>query len=136
MWLEISSKSKHQAFFTNQLFMIYLNIALLSIKYFEEHDVNSWGETDVVEWIKKISHKHNTDLIDHSEKFLNHNINGKRLLLLTKEDLRNIGISSEGHIVDLYVNRIERIFDFPFYMKYILISVIIFFKNNSMKFIN
>ncbi len=74
------------------------------MKHFEEHDVNSWGETDVVEWIKKISHKYNTDLIDYSNKFLNHNINGKRLLLLTKEDLRNIGITSEGHIVDLYVN--------------------------------
>lgn len=40
----------------------------------------------------------------YCENFLAHNINGKRLLLMTKADLRNIGISSEGHIIDIFVS--------------------------------
>lgn len=71
----------------------------------EDHDVNSWTEVDVYEWIKKIGKKYNRDAIGaHCEKFINHNINGKRLLMMNKADLRNIGIVSEGHIIDLNVN--------------------------------
>ncbi len=70
----------------------------------EDHDVNTWREIDVYEWIKKIGMKNNRDgIADYCEKFLNHNINGKRLLLMSKADLRNIGIISEGHIIDLHV---------------------------------
>lgn len=48
-------------------------------------------------------HKINRDGIsDYWEKFLNHDINGKRLLMMTKADLRNIGILSEGHILEIY----------------------------------
>lgn len=71
----------------------------------EGHDVNSWSEIDVYEWIKKIGTKYGRDEIGaYCDKFLNHNINGKRLMMMNKADLRNIGIASEGHIIDLYVN--------------------------------
>ena len=75
-------------------------------KTLEEHDVNSWGEVDVCEWVKKIGQKHHNGLEKHAEKFMNHNINGKRLLMMNKADLRNLGIVSEGDILDLYVNEI------------------------------
>ena len=71
--------------------------------HLEDHDVNTWREIDVYEWIKKIGQKNNRDGIgDYCEKFLNHNINGKRLLLMSKADLRNVGIISEGHIIDIH----------------------------------
>lgn len=70
----------------------------------EDHDVNSWSEIDVYEWVKKISKKYSRDgIVAYCDKFLNHNINGKRLMMMNKADLRNIGIISEGHIIDLYV---------------------------------
>jgi sterile alpha motif and leucine zipper-containing kinase AZK len=72
--------------------------------HLEDHDVNTWREIDVYEWIKKIGQKNNRDgIADYCENFLKHNINGKRLLLMSKADLRNIGITSEGHIIDLHV---------------------------------
>lgn len=92
-------------FFINSQFILekivyYLN----SIKSIEDHDVNSWTEIDVFEWIKKIGKKYNRDgFVAYCDKFFNHNINGKRLLLMSKADLRSIGILSEGHIIDLYV---------------------------------
>jgi hypothetical protein len=44
-------------------------------------------------------------ICDYSENFLNHNINGKRLLMMKKSGLRNIGILSEGHLIDFFVRK-------------------------------
>ena len=91
--------------------------------HLEDHDVNTWREIDVYEWIKKIGQKHNRDGIgDYCEKFLNHNINGTRLMLMNKAVLRNIGISSEGHIIDLYVN-------------YLISALFLFYLCNFLKFL-
>jgi hypothetical protein len=48
-------------------------------------------------------HSQRVGFPQYSDNFLRHNINGKRLLLMNKDDLRNIGITSEGYIIDLYV---------------------------------
>ena len=80
--------------------LITTNTKLLS---FEEHDINSWSENDVYDWVKRIGLKF-PGLGAYCEKFLNHNINGKRLLMMKKSDLRNIGILSEGHIIDIFVS--------------------------------
>jgi DNA polymerase III delta subunit len=75
----------------------------LILKHIADHDVNIWKEADVAEWIGQIGQKKNKDISQHAGKFLAHNINGKRLLMMTKADLRNIGISSEGTIIDIHV---------------------------------
>ena len=59
----------------------------------------------------------------YCEKFLNHNINGKRLLMLNKNDLRNIGITSEGHIIDLHVQ----------YLLYMLSTVFLYSFSKSQR---
>ena len=74
------------------------------MKALEDHDVNSWSEGDVCEWVKKIGQRNNNGLEKYAEKFLLHNINGKRLLMMNKNDVRNIGIQSEGDVIDLYVS--------------------------------
>lgn len=85
----------------------------------EDHDVNSWSEGDVCEWVKKIGQRNNNGLEKYAEKFLLHNINGKRLLMMNKNDVRSIGIFSEGDVIDLYHQietlRIEntRLLNFP-----------------------
>jgi sterile alpha motif and leucine zipper-containing kinase AZK len=72
----------------------------------EDHDINSWTKNDVCEWLKKIAKNKLRISLDETnhycEKFLNHDINGKRLLLMTKADLRNIGILFEGHILEIF----------------------------------
>jgi hypothetical protein len=52
--------------------------------------------------VKKICRKNAID-ITLAELFPTNNINGHALLKLTKEDLKNIGISSYGHIIQFYV---------------------------------
>ena len=54
------------------------------------------------EWVKKICRKNAID-IKLAEQFLIHNINGHSLLKLSKEDLKNIGITAYGHLIQLYV---------------------------------
>lgn len=44
------------------------------------------------------------DLAQYAEVFLKNHINGRRLLRLTQNDLRAMGISSVGHIMDLFVS--------------------------------
>lgn len=46
---------------------------------------------------------HSQDLKQYAETFLEHNINGRRLLMLTQDDLKDMGIVSVGHIRDLHV---------------------------------
>lgn len=67
----------------------------------EDYDVNSWREIDVYEWVKKICRNNAID-ITLAELFPTNNINGHALLKLTKDDLKNIGISSYGHIIQFY----------------------------------
>jgi hypothetical protein len=52
---------------------------------------------------------HCDDLKQYADTFLAHNINGRRLLLLTQEDLLNMGIVSVGHRRDLHVGYITHV---------------------------
>ena len=44
------------------------------------------------------------DIAQYAELFLQNHINGRRLLHLTQNDLRSMGISSVGHRLDLNVS--------------------------------
>lgn len=43
------------------------------------------------------------DMKGYAELFKNHHITGQRLLLLTEQDMKDIGIQSKGHIIHLKV---------------------------------
>ena len=79
-------------------------IYILFKKNIKDHDVNTWGEDDVFDWIKNIGAKNELDLCQYSELFRSHNINGKRLLMMDEDALRKIGITSVGHIIELDVS--------------------------------
>ncbi|KAL5007152.1 hypothetical protein ScPMuIL_015958 [Solemya velum] len=67
----------------------------------DSYDVNAWREVDVYEWMRQFTGR--GEYIGHyAELFLEHNINGMRLLKLNQDDLKSIGIKSQGHIIDLY----------------------------------
>ena len=44
------------------------------------------------------------DMARYADLFIQNNINGKCLLLLTQDDIRNIGVTSYGHMLDLHVS--------------------------------
>jgi hypothetical protein len=76
-------------------------IAVSMKKTIEDYDVNAWREIDVYEWVKKTCEKNDADA--YADLFLRNNINGETLLKLTKDDIKNIGVHSIGHIIHLYV---------------------------------
>jgi len=51
-----------------------------------------------------------SDLTDIAELFLHNSITGKRLLLLTLDNLHEMGIQSVGHAVEIYVNSYLRLY--------------------------
>ena len=63
-----------------------------------DYDVGSWNEENVRQWIRSLG-----DLAFYADNFFEHNINGKRLLILDKSDLKQLGITSVGHLVELNV---------------------------------
>lgn len=64
----------------------------------------------MVEWLQKLPGT--TDLAQYAEMFLNHNISGRRLLLLREYDLRKMGITSQGHLVHMLVRQNNCIVDY------------------------
>ncbi|XP_032879829.1 mitogen-activated protein kinase kinase kinase 20 isoform X2 [Amblyraja radiata] len=66
-------------------------------------DIYSWTEEDVYFWIKQLLDKgdRDCDMKGYAELFKNHHITGQRLLLLTEQDMKDIGIQSKGHIIHL-----------------------------------
>lgn len=56
-------------------------------------DVNTWTSYRVVEWLKSLFEE--TDWLN-AENIIKNNINGKKLLLLTGHDLRDLGIVRVG----------------------------------------
>ncbi|XP_064613918.1 mitogen-activated protein kinase kinase kinase 20-like [Liolophura sinensis] len=67
----------------------------------DSYDVQTWREVDVCQWILQLANDH-PDLAEYAELFMKNNINGKRLLRMTQADLKDMGISSVGHILDLF----------------------------------
>ncbi|XP_067891530.1 mitogen-activated protein kinase kinase kinase 20-like isoform X2 [Heterodontus francisci] len=66
-------------------------------------DIYSWTEEDVYFWIQQLLDKGDTDCFGkgYAELFKNHHITGQRLLLLTEQDMKDIGIQSKGHTIHL-----------------------------------
>ncbi|XP_078571960.1 mitogen-activated protein kinase kinase kinase zak-1-like isoform X3 [Branchiostoma floridae x Branchiostoma japonicum] len=74
-----------------------------------DHDVGAWTEQEVHIWMQHLGNDcHPSDLSKYADVFLQNNINGKRLLMLSPEDLRAMGILSLGHRLDLQ-NEIEQL---------------------------
>ncbi|XP_074659307.1 mitogen-activated protein kinase kinase kinase 20-like [Tubulanus polymorphus] len=75
----------------------------------EAHDVQTWREIDVFQWLQQVAAANNgsmNELSRYGDLFLNHNITGKTLLILTENDLIAMGVESVGHRKDLQ-NEIE-----------------------------
>eukprot|EP00794_Sanderia_malayensis_P012335 gene12336-13609_t len=64
-------------------------------------DLKDWNEVDVYEWIQQLGNE-NIDLMPYADVFKSNHINGKRLVMLTIENLKELGILSYGHRMDLF----------------------------------
>lgn len=54
--------------------------------------VNSWGVNEVITWLEAMQ------LSEYIDSFVKNDIRGKELLLLTRRDLKELGVSKIGHI--------------------------------------
>ncbi|XP_033762114.1 mitogen-activated protein kinase kinase kinase 20-like [Pecten maximus] len=68
----------------------------------DSYDVNTWREVDVYQWVRQLHNGHTNDLAMYADLFINNHITGRRLLLMTQTDLKNMGIMSVGHILELF----------------------------------
>ncbi|XP_041056556.1 mitogen-activated protein kinase kinase kinase 20-like isoform X1 [Carcharodon carcharias] len=66
-------------------------------------DIYSWTEEDVCFWMDQLLDKGDIccGMKGYAELFKNHHITGRRLLLLTEQDMNDMGIQSKGHIIHL-----------------------------------
>jgi sterile alpha motif and leucine zipper-containing kinase AZK len=71
----------------------------IKTKPLETHDVAFWTEEDVADWVYDIGHSENGpgEIHVYAELFKDNHISGRRLFLLTADDLLQIGIFSVGH---------------------------------------
>jgi sterile alpha motif and leucine zipper-containing kinase AZK len=60
----------------------------------ESHDINGWTQQDVADWVVSLGLP---ELTQYADLFVKNNITGKRLFMLTGDDLLQIGILSVGH---------------------------------------
>lgn len=59
------------------------------------------------QWLSTLEREgHLTDLQQYAQLFTKHNINGKRLTELSTDDLKEIGITSVGHLRDITVSHV------------------------------
>lgn len=78
-------------------------------KVLDKHDVNSWTESDVSLWLRQVAQNSgHKDLVMYVPLFLDNHITGRRLVLLTEENLRALGVESFGHKMEL-VEQIEHL---------------------------
>lgn len=68
------------------------------------HDVNGWTEEDVADWFYSLGDSETSDLGVYAELFVKNNITGRRLFLLTGDDLLQIGVLSVGHRREILVS--------------------------------
>ncbi|CAN8021028.1 unnamed protein product [Ixodes persulcatus] len=73
------------------------------------HDVNTWSEEHVFLWIQQLAcDEALKDLEQYAELFRGEHITGKQLLLLTAEQLKDMGIGPLGHRLAL-LDEIEKL---------------------------
>ncbi|XP_046846393.1 mitogen-activated protein kinase kinase kinase 20-like [Xenia sp. Carnegie-2017] len=71
-------------------------------KVVSKHDVNAWTEDDVFLWVEHIGIQvGNRNISDYAQLFVDNNINGKRLLAITIDILKDLGIQSLGHRLEI-----------------------------------
>ncbi|XP_023661593.1 mitogen-activated protein kinase kinase kinase 20 isoform X1 [Paramormyrops kingsleyae] len=88
-------------------------------------DIHAWTEEHVHFWMQQILSSDNSvgDVQLYADLFKSNHITGRRLLLLTEADMKDIGIRSKGHIIHLkseiekLTNDYLAIFHFPPLMK-------------------
>ena len=70
----------------------------------DDYDVNTWRDVDVYQWVMQLRMSgHMADLAQYADHFLREHITGRRLLRLTADDLRSMGVASVGHRLDLHL---------------------------------
>ncbi|KAH9524917.1 hypothetical protein Btru_028249 [Bulinus truncatus] len=76
-------------------------IQQFNIVKLEDYDVNTWREVDVYQWVMQFrASGHTADLSQYADLFLQNHITGRRLLRMVDKDLKSMGISSVGHVMD------------------------------------
>ena len=71
------------------------------------HDVNGWAEDEVADWFYSLGDSGSSDLAVYAELFVKNNITGRRLFLLTGDDLLQIGVLSVGHRREIMVSKFK-----------------------------
>eukprot|EP00112_Aurelia_sp_Birch-Aquarium-sp1_P002098 Seg1228.1 transcript_id=Seg1228.1/GoldUCD/mRNA.D3Y31 product="Mitogen-activated protein kinase kinase kinase 20" protein_id=Seg1228.1/GoldUCD/D3Y31 len=80
-----------------------------SSKAINKADLKDWTEDDVHAWMQQMGNEA-VDLYQYADVLKENHINGRRLLMLTIDDLKEIGILSYGHRMDLF-DLIQRLRD-------------------------
>jgi len=80
-----------------------------SSKILNKADLNDWTEDDVHTWMQQLGNEA-VDLCQYADVLKDNHINGRRLLMLTIDDLKEMGILSYGHRMDLF-DRLQRLRD-------------------------
>ncbi|ROK08401.1 Mitogen-activated protein kinase kinase kinase 20 [Anabarilius grahami] len=62
--------------------------------------IHSWTEEHVRFWMEQIF-EGDGELQQYAEVFKQNHITGQRLLLLSENDMRDLGVTSKGHIIHL-----------------------------------
>ncbi|XP_020620971.1 mitogen-activated protein kinase kinase kinase MLT-like isoform X2 [Orbicella faveolata] len=71
-------------------------------KVLDKHDVNAWSESDVCLWLQQVAQNSgHKDLIMYVPLFQDNHITGRRLVLLTEDNLKALGVESLGHRIEL-----------------------------------
>lgn len=71
-------------------------------KVLDKHDVNAWTENDVCLWLQQVAQNSgHKDLVTYLQLFQDNHITGRRLVVLTEENLVALGIESFGHRIEL-----------------------------------
>lgn len=71
-------------------------------KVLDKHDVNAWTENDVCLWLQQVAQNSgHKDLVTYLPLFQDNHITGRRLIVLTDEQLVTLGIESFGHRIEL-----------------------------------
>ncbi|XP_065053737.1 mitogen-activated protein kinase kinase kinase 20-like [Rhopilema esculentum] len=89
--------------------LLILKEKQLSAKVPNKADLSDWSEDDVHIWMQQLGNEA-VDLYQYADVLKDNHINGRRLLMLTIEDLKEMGILSYGHRMDLF-DHIQKLWD-------------------------
>ncbi|XP_047137188.1 mitogen-activated protein kinase kinase kinase 20 isoform X1 [Hydra vulgaris] len=116
--MEKNLSSKEQELHERELRLLKKEQKINLVKMLNKTKLVDWDESDVYCWIEQLGNEA-IDLYPYSQIFFDNHINGRRLSLLTNEDLKYMGILSHGHRLDLLdqisklVEELEHLHHFP-----------------------